>query len=190
MMMVRYKEYVKKMIEENPKLFGEFRTLHDKYSNEQEKYQEEYNLIGEKIQEVIKEYENRVCANTERGMYSHYSGNLAEKFQNEIRAVFPMIDFIGIKTTKRNSDYIKEEKFTIKKILWYFYCKYLNFIAASISYTIHICTYDKNIKNILQILFWKKILGDPFYYFRCRVSHHWQLVSIFFQAICRCYPLF
>lgn len=115
--MVRYKEYVKKMIEENPKLFGEFRTLHDKYSNEQENYQDEYNLVGEKIQEVIKEYENRVCANTERGMYSHYSGNLAEKFQNEIRAVFPMIDFIGIKTTKRNSDYIKDEKFTIKKLL-------------------------------------------------------------------------
>jgi len=115
--MVRYKEYIKKMLEENEKLFDEFRIVHTNYSQNQEKYQAEFNDIGEKVLVVIKEYENRVCANTERGLYNRYSGNLAEKFQNEIREIFPMIDFIGLKTGNIKSPVSHEDTFTIKKLL-------------------------------------------------------------------------
>jgi len=115
--MVRYKEYVKKMLEENKEIFDRFRTIHDKYSANQEKFQEEFNTEGVKVQEVIKDYENRVCANTERGGYSQYSGNLAEKFQNEVRSVFPMIDFIGIKTKNTRPISAPDMTFKIKKIL-------------------------------------------------------------------------
>jgi t-SNARE complex subunit (syntaxin) len=113
--MVRYKEYVKKMIEENQGLFDEFRIIHDKYSQDNEKYQSELNRTGEKVQEVVKEYENRVCANTERS-FSQYSANLAEKFQNEIRNIFPMIDFIGVKVTTTRA--VKHsDSFVLKKLL-------------------------------------------------------------------------
>ena len=114
--MVRYKEYVKKMIDENQTLFDKFRIVHDKYYLDQDKYQEELNNIGEKVQEIVKEYENRVCANTERS-YSQYSANLAEKFQNEIRSVFPMIDFIGVKVEKSNTARNSEDTFKLKKLL-------------------------------------------------------------------------
>lgn len=117
LIMVRYKEYVKKMLDENQKLFEEFRHIHDKYSIDQEIWQEEYNLKGEKILEIIKGYENRVCANTERGMYTHYSGNLAEKFQNEVRSVFPMIDFIGVKTGFSKINPKINTTFVLKKLL-------------------------------------------------------------------------
>ena len=114
--MVRYKEYVKKMIRENRTLFDKFQIVHDKYYLDQDKYQEELNIIGEKVQETVKEYENRVCANTERS-YSQYSANLAEKFQNEIRSVFPMIDFIGVKVEKSNTARNSEDTFKLKKLL-------------------------------------------------------------------------
>lgn len=113
--MVRYKEYVKKMIEENQGLFDDFQVVHDKYSQDNEKYQSELNRIGEKVKEVIQEYENRVCANTERS-YSQYSANLAEKFQNEIRSIFPMIDFIGVKVTTTKT-INNPDSFVLKKLL-------------------------------------------------------------------------
>jgi hypothetical protein len=105
------------MLDENQKLFDEFRMVHNNYFQNQEKYQQEFNDIGSKVLTIIKEYENRVCANTERGMYNKYSGNLAEKFQNEIREVFPMIDFIGLKMGNIKSPTKTKEAFTIKKLL-------------------------------------------------------------------------
>ena len=115
--MTRYKDYFKKMLDENANLFKEFQIVHDKYTNNQKKYQDDLNRVGEKVRDVIKEYESRVCANTERGMYSSYSGNLAEKFQNEVRKVYPMIDFIGIKNDRINETKIKRNVFQIKKLL-------------------------------------------------------------------------
>ena len=104
--MPRYKEYFQKMIDENKAVFDAFRILHDKYKDAGEDMQDEFNLEGEKIMEIVREYENRLCSNTERGMYNTFSGGLAEKFQNEVRLHFPMIDHIGLKV----------EKFGLKKI--------------------------------------------------------------------------
>ena len=104
--MTKYREYFLKMVEDNKELFGAFRKIHDAYSLNPDELQEKYNKEGEKILEVVREYERRLCANTERGMYSRYSEGLADKFQNEIRKHYPMIDSIGIIV----------EKFSIKKI--------------------------------------------------------------------------
>lgn len=114
--MVRYKQYVKKMLDENKELFDQFKIIHDKYTQDDVKFQSELNRIGEKVLSVVKEYENRVCANTERS-YSQYSANLAEKFQNEIRRIFPMFDFIGVKisTNKKIAD--NDNSFTLKKLI-------------------------------------------------------------------------
>ena len=95
------------MLEDNKHLFNSFRVLHDNYALNPNLYQKEFNAQGEKILTIIREYENRLCANTERGMYSKYSTQLAEKFQNEIRFHFPMVDRIGL---------IIDPEFTIKKI--------------------------------------------------------------------------
>ena len=109
--MVKYKEYVQKMLNENGQTFGEFRKIHDKYALSSNGLQEEFNKKGEKILEIIREYENKLCANTERGMYNKFSGGLAQKFQDEIRKVFPMIDHIGLIENKENKN-----SFFIKRI--------------------------------------------------------------------------
>lgn len=98
--MTKYKQYFQKMLADEKKVFESFRILHDKYALDEEKWQEEYNREGEKILEIVREYENRLCANTERGIYNKFSSNLAEKFQAEVRKNFPMIDHIGVKVSQ------------------------------------------------------------------------------------------
>lgn len=96
------------MLKDNGEIFNSFKNLHDNYVLNPESHQKEFNTQGEKVLEIIREYENRLCTDTERGGYSKYSAQLAEKFQNEVRAHFPMIDRIGI--------IIEKSGFAIKKI--------------------------------------------------------------------------
>jgi len=105
--MVKYKEYFEKMLADNKKVFDSFKKLHDKYALNPDLHQKELNEKGEKVLLLVREYENRLCANTERGMYSNFSTQLAEKFQNEVRAHFPKVNSIGL---------VDEALFTVKKI--------------------------------------------------------------------------
>lgn len=104
--MTKYKEYYDKMVSENKDLFNEFTRAHFEYSIDQNKNQEEFNRIGAKIQEVMHEWENRLCKTSEGAGFGSYTTNLAEKFQSEIRSHFPLIDHVGIVVNK----------FSIKKI--------------------------------------------------------------------------
>ncbi len=104
--MVKYKEYVQKMLDENKEVFDAFQKLHDKYELNPDELQDKFNEEGEKILEIVRKYEGRLCRNTERGMYNKFSTGLSEKFQNEVKHHFPMIDHIGLIV----------EKFSIKKI--------------------------------------------------------------------------
>jgi len=105
--MSKYKEYVKRMLESNQELFNSFRVLHDIYALDEERYQDKFNREGEKIMLVIKEWEGRLCRQSEKAGYSNYTTNLAEKFQGEVKKVFPLIDHVGIIV----------KKFTLKRIL-------------------------------------------------------------------------
>lgn len=105
--MTKYQEYVNKMIDENKELFDVFKNLHDKYGLEQEKLQEEFNEIGGKVMQIVRTYEDKLCGRTEGSGYGSFSGNLAQKFQEELRKVFPHIDNVGIKV---------KPAFSLKKI--------------------------------------------------------------------------
>ena len=100
------------MIDDNKEVFAAFRKLHDEYEHKQEELQDEFNEKGEKILELVREYENRLCRNTERGMYIKFSSKLAEKFQGEVRREFPMIDHVGLIVEKP----VAAPAFAIKKI--------------------------------------------------------------------------
>ena len=112
--MPKYKEYFQKMLDENKESFDSFARLHMEYSLDQNAKQEEFNQKGEKIMEIIRDYENRLCSGTERGMYNHYSAGLAEKFQNEVRSHFPLIDDVGLIVEKKTDT---GKDFLLKKIL-------------------------------------------------------------------------
>ncbi len=116
--MVKYKVYFNKMLEDNKDVFDRFSKVQNQYQHNNRLYQNDLNTIGTKILEIIKDYENKLCSNTERGTYNIFSGNLAEKFQSEVRKHFPYIDYIGLKTINTFSPFRKnpQPKFSLKKI--------------------------------------------------------------------------
>ena len=105
----KYRRYVERMLEVEKDLFDKFRKLHDKYILNEDELQDEFNKMGEKILGVVREWENKLCSNTERGMYNKFSSNLAEKFQAEVKKIFPKIDNIGLIIEK-------PQEFVFKKI--------------------------------------------------------------------------
>lgn len=110
--MPKYKEYYQKMVDENKEVFDAFAKLHVDYSLNQNALQEKFNQEGEKIMEIIRDYENKLCRGTENGMYNHYSAGLADKFQGEVRAHFPLIDNVGLIVEKSSIN----PQFKLKKI--------------------------------------------------------------------------
>jgi sugar-specific transcriptional regulator TrmB len=115
--MTRYKEYFQKMLRENKDVFDSFTRLHFEYSIDQNGLQKKFNEEGEKVLEVIRDYENRLCANTERGMYNKYSTGLAEKFQTIVKSHFPLIDHVGLIPQQPLPTQTKNEaSFSLKKI--------------------------------------------------------------------------
>lgn len=97
------------MLEENKKAFDDFKILHANYGTDEEKYQDEFNREGEKVLKIAAEWENKLCSQSEKAGYANYTGNLAEKFQAELRGLYPLIDHVGIVTIKST--------FKIKKLL-------------------------------------------------------------------------
>jgi hypothetical protein len=107
--MTKYEKYFQKMIEENQTLFDEFKALHAKYSLDPEAWQTEFNREGAKILKLINEHENKLCHHSEGGQYAKFAGNLADKFQKEVRKLLPLIDHVGIIESSA-------PKFQLKKI--------------------------------------------------------------------------
>lgn len=95
--MPKFRDYFRQMLSENEQVFLEFADIHEKYANDKAKYQSEFNRIGAPIQELLVEWEKKLCGHSEKGVYAKYSSKLAEKFRAEAKAYFPLVDFIGLK---------------------------------------------------------------------------------------------
>lgn len=106
--MTKYREYYNRMVEENKEAFERFTNAHFEYSTDEDKYQDKFNKEGEQILKIIHEWEDRLCSNSEKAGFGTYTGNLAEKFQEEVRSHFPLIDRVGI---------IVKPAFSLKKLL-------------------------------------------------------------------------
>ena len=96
--MTKYQKCFQEMMEENQKLFSEFKSVHDDYTQDSKKWQGKFNEEGEKVVAVIREWERRLCSYSEQGQYSKFSSSLADKFWGAVRNYFPKIDFVGIKS--------------------------------------------------------------------------------------------
>lgn len=111
--MTKYQEYYRKMLAENAEAFENFAKIHKSYSNDPS-LQDEYNEAGKPIIAIIREYEDRLCRHSEGSGYAAYAGKLAEKFWEEVRRDFPLIDLVGVKTS--NFSINKIEPFELKKV--------------------------------------------------------------------------
>ena len=95
----KYKKYFEEMLQTHSVEFAKFEKLHEKYSK-REISQDEYNQKGSIIMKIVKEWESKLCAYMEGGKYGSYSANLSDKFMDEVRNKFPLIDFIGVNVKK------------------------------------------------------------------------------------------
>lgn len=96
-MAVKYKQYYKEMRAKHEAEFAQFAQIHEKFGADRMKYQDEFNQVGSQIQDIVQDWEKRLCSRMEGGKNGNYSANLAEKFKGEIRADFPHYDLIGVK---------------------------------------------------------------------------------------------
>lgn len=108
--MPKYKQVFQEMLLQNKELFENFQKIHDQYILDPKASQKEFNEKGQDVLDVIRRFENRLCQHTEGSGYGKYSANLADKFQEEIRARFPKIDNIGLEVEKK-------PEFVFKKLL-------------------------------------------------------------------------
>lgn len=95
--MRQYQQAFEQLMKQNEELFSQFRSVHDAFVLNSEANKEKFNELGSQVVDIIRDAERRLCATTERGGYSKYSQNLSQKLWNEVKKVFPKIDFVGIK---------------------------------------------------------------------------------------------
>ena len=92
-----YQKLFQEMLEGHKDLFARFKDIHDRFAQDQDKHKKEFNEVGTQVLDVIRKYENILCGKTENSQYGKFSNKLSEKFWTGIRAIFPKIDFVGIK---------------------------------------------------------------------------------------------
>lgn len=102
------------MVEENKDAFDKFTQVHFDYSGDPDRHQDNFNKEGEIVLKIIHQWEDKLCSQSEKAGFGSFTGNLAEKFQNEVRAHFPLIDHVGIVVSKTSATAVN--KFSLKKI--------------------------------------------------------------------------
>ncbi len=94
--MSKHQEYYQRMIDQNLEIFGKFQDLHDNYALNPKAWQKEYNEVGEKVVEIVRDWERRLCRESEKGQFGKFSSKLADKFWELVRKDFSKIDFVGV----------------------------------------------------------------------------------------------
>lgn len=95
-MAAKYKEFYDLMISQNKEIFDNFKKIHEDYVKDSKKFQDKFNEVGRDIQDIIRDYENRLCRQSEGAGNSKFTTALSDKFHSEVKLHFPKIDFIGM----------------------------------------------------------------------------------------------
>lgn len=96
MAQTKYRQYYQNMVTQNQKLFADFKVSHDQYVGG-EINQQEYNRVGLRIVDIIRDWDRRLCSAMGKGAFSKYSEQLSEKFWSEVRKDYSHIDKVGLK---------------------------------------------------------------------------------------------
>lgn len=95
-MAAKFEQFFTLMLDQNQEAFDEFRKIHELYTKEPEKYQDEFNRVGYDIQDLVMRYENMLCSNSESSGKGKFTSALSEKFQATVKKEFPKYSQIGM----------------------------------------------------------------------------------------------
>lgn len=96
----KYKRFYSLMIEQNTPLFASFKKIHDQFAADRHQHATDFHNQGRKVLDVIRDWERRLCHGMEKGQYASYSAKLSEKFWNEVKKELPLIEEVGVITSK------------------------------------------------------------------------------------------
>ncbi len=94
---IKYKEYYQKMVDQQPEKFAAFLKIHDAYVTDPANNEAAFHTEGLKILDIIRDWDRRLCSSMGRGKFSGYTQQLSEKFWNEVRKDFSLIDKVGVR---------------------------------------------------------------------------------------------
>lgn len=92
----KYKSLINKAFAENTELFQHFIILNNDYQDKSKRKDvaDEFQKIGEEVKFILEDLEDELCSFAERE--GHPTDKLSEKFWNEVRKYFSMIDQVGV----------------------------------------------------------------------------------------------
>lgn len=91
------------MSSENKDLFAQFKKIHDAYSRDKFANQQAFNQHGAQVRRIMELWDSKLCGRMEGGLNATYSARLSEKFWQEIKQEFPLIDFVGVTIRRAQS---------------------------------------------------------------------------------------
>ena len=94
--MTKYQQYYQEMWDANKATLENFLILHDKFKSNRKQYTKEFNTDGKAVREIMEEWDKRLCTQMERGKNGVFSSKVSEKFWNEVKKDFPLIEFVGV----------------------------------------------------------------------------------------------
>ncbi len=92
----KYRQILKDTYAQHEEVFAAFRPVHDEYAKNRQALQANFNQTGEKVMEILREAEQRLCRQTESGGYGQYSSKLADTFWKEVKKDWPYIEWVGV----------------------------------------------------------------------------------------------
>jgi hypothetical protein len=95
--MTKYQQAYEEMIMGRKADFEVFKKIHDLYKTDQTRWKEEFDRLGKPLLRIIEEEESRLCMKMEGGGKGKFSSKVAEKFREEVKKNFPLIDLVGVK---------------------------------------------------------------------------------------------
>lgn len=94
--MTKYQQYYQKMWDENKQVLSDFMEIHDKFKSDRKKYSKEFNEHGKAVREIMESWDQRLCKQMEKGNNGVFSSKVSEKFWNEVKKDYPLIEFVGV----------------------------------------------------------------------------------------------
>lgn len=92
----KYKKFYQLLSEQNKDLLKKFQEIHNGYAADPKKWEAQFHSVGRDVLDVMRDWERRLCSGTEKSHYAQYSSKLAEKYWEEIKKDFPLIEQVGV----------------------------------------------------------------------------------------------
>lgn len=94
--MTKYQQYYQQMWEANKEKLTQFLDIHDKFKTDRKRFSKEFNDKGKEVREIMEEWDQRLCRQMEKGTNGVFSSKVSEKFWNEVKKDYPLIEFVGV----------------------------------------------------------------------------------------------